>query len=208
MGGAMRKYHLLAVVFLCVLILLAAVYAGGCGNGGGGGGGAEFFVTFTAQGQTFTWTLGATDVEANAFCELLPENGQRFISLATPEVITTSDVDAGTVSNGILLLIDYSGSFTTGTYTAGDGEVEILMAIDDGSTFQNAEYRAAQDEHSSSAAVVVTEVGAQGETIKGTFTATMARDTGEGFGPDPLVITDGSFTLKRIPDDSFVPDQD
>jgi hypothetical protein len=145
------------------------------------------YIKFKANGVEKVFDLGLTEVEENAFGEVL---GGATILFAAPE--TYANIDPNPF-NFIGIVLDGA---TPDTYTWDIGFLDMNYTVD------QAEYSPV-----SGGSVTIIEFGDVGGDITGTFSATVQFS----YSPNPppldstIHIIDGEFKVKRIPDDSWDP---
>jgi hypothetical protein len=184
----MKKYTI--YVFLLVIVSsFLFFYAGSCNKG------LDYYVKFTATSETesdeIVLGLGLEGYSENAFANVI--NGE------TASTLFVATSGTGGSDSSILIAI---GGIVPGTYTfQGDNFLTISYA-DSGIPY-------GLDSTFSTASLTVTSFGEEGETIEGTFTATLYRtlqlDTKAAAPTPDVTITDGSFRVKRIADDTYNP---
>jgi Family of unknown function (DUF6252) len=160
-------------------------YAGSCNNG------LDYYVKFKANGEEVIFGLGFTDVEPNAFANIIYGSSTMFV--ATPDT-----VDKGTTPSSIIVIT--IGGTGPGTYTYGADSQLVISFRDSGVPYILAT--------GSTGSVKVTSFGEVGGTIEGTFEATAYLVSAQGIkmaAPPDLIITEGSFRVKRIADGTFTP---
>jgi hypothetical protein len=183
----MKKY----TIYVFLLTIVSGFFffcAGSCSNG------LDYYVKFTANGEEVVFGLGLTDVEENAFANVVNSDGSNTVFVATP-----ATVDSGMTPSSSIV-IDILGTETR-TYTSNSGELSIYF-MDSGMPY-----------HLISGTVNVTSFGEVGSTIEGRFEATLYKyDAGanslkevKSALPVDITITDGLFKVKRIADDSYIP---
>jgi hypothetical protein len=175
----MRKWLFIA---LCAAVMAAFGVLVSCTSDG-----AEYYVRFKAEGQTYEFSKGFTDI-ANGDAVAVKSEETYLALTGTTDNIDTSAIgdDETEVQNAVFIVLIGT---TTGTYDE-EGEIEIVFVILD-----SVEYDI------SALSVTVTAVNEVGSTVEGTFTATV---TPEG-GGDPIEITEGEFRLYRAEDDVISP---
>jgi hypothetical protein len=171
------------VFLLVIMIGFLFFYAGSCSKG------YEYYVKFKANGEEVIFGLGFTDVEENAFANVIYESETLFV--ATPEA-----VDKSTPPNAsIMILIGGAGP---GTYEYGSDSQLTIYYVDSGFMYSLL-----------TGSVTVTSFGEVGGAIEGTFEATANKIVLSGIKlqpPEPdVTITEGSFRVKRIADETYNP---
>jgi hypothetical protein len=171
--------------------LLAAVIgflfflASSCPNDEG-----DYYIKFKADGVQKEFRLGLTDYESNALGMVSPIDSS-IILFATPETWTNLTSNPANFV-GIIIF-----GTAPGTYTIADLDINY--------TVEQAEYFPVTE-----ASVTITNIGAVGEEITGTFSATVEYNPPDGGVPPSdleIIITDGEFKVKRISDDAIpIPD--
>ena len=179
------KRNLVYAILIVSVVGFLFFFAGSCSDNGSNGG-SIYYIKFKADGVEKVFDLGLTDVEENAFGEVL--GGSMTLLFGTPE--TFANLDAGNPNNfvGITLLGTEAGSY------------------DDDTGLDSFNYTVEQAEYQpSSSELTITSFGAEGGDIVGTFSATVQWASGEPASDPEILITEGEFKVKRIPNDSYDP---
>ena len=170
--------HPVPLVLLMMTVLLNACKKdddGPSGGSGGGGGVPGPVVQFTIDGDGFAdeaITLSASTGSGNALYSTADDE--------TSGNVTTSALD--------LFQLLFQGN-STGTQECSGGTGDVGLSF----TINGQQYLNYTD------TLVITEYGAVGDRIEGTFGGTVIRVNGSGAGTI-ATVTDGVFTFKRIDD--------
>ena len=173
----MKRFLFAAVVFLGVVLVPLFCFAASCDSEG-----SSYYIRFTLDGTAYECNYGATDVNETAFGNVVSGEGQIiFIAGASSYGASTEAPDVG-------IMIMLNGT-TTGTYE-GLSEVMIMIIADDvGYELE-------------SGSVVLTVAGEAGSgTYEGTFSGVVLEE-----GENSLNLSNGSFRVQRLADDTFFPD--
>jgi hypothetical protein len=141
----------------------------------------QYYVTFSADGQSVTFDKGITVTDDEAFVVQDYAQGATYIYAGSESVSDTSNLP----DNYILIRV-----FTTdtGTWQLLASILTVWYYVD------GTEYGAFVDGDTTT--VTITKYGEVGDTIEGTFSSKV-RDNG-----NTIEITDGQFRVKRVADDS------
>jgi hypothetical protein len=171
----MRRMKLFLV---CIIVVAVPVLFFSCSNDGDLG---NYYVKFTADGQSYEFNYGPIEVNTNAFASIM-NGASTFTYVGAASERGTSIFGAEPQS---YIEIGAVGT-TTGTYSGSDVSIELrLNGVNYLSKIPNT--------------VTISIFGALGESVEGTFAA----DFDEISGPGTLSISDGEFTVIRVSDDVF-----
>lgn len=165
-------------VLLLLLVLLVASFFG-CAEDEG----SEYYIKCKIDGVSYTWNHGILDA---ALGDDNPIGGYQTADTATYMYALKSGYSLSSTNApvGGMFMIGFPGS-TTGTFDETDNA---------GMSWLNA---AGDDFDSSFIDIVVTNYGAVGDSIDGTFSGTLD-DGGSG-----MIVTEGSFHVLRLANDSM-----
>jgi hypothetical protein len=172
----MKRFLFAAVIFLGVVLVPLFCFAASCDSEG-----SSYYIRFTLDGTAYDFTKGTTDIEAAAFGNILTQGPWVFMGGTSEEVSSEEEPD-----NGIMILINGT---TADTYSLDPTDEETMFMVIVNGVGYNQE----------SGSVIVTAVGEVGGAIEGTFSGTV-----EG-AETSVSLTDGSFRVKRITDDRYMP---
>jgi hypothetical protein len=152
---------------------------------------SPYYIKFKADGIEKMFELGLTEVEVHAFGEVI---GGMTLLLATPETYPNIGSETENKPNNWIGIV-IAGT-DPGTYTWGIDFVDLNYTVELCEYFPQSE-----------GTVTITSFGDVGEEITGTFSATVVFEYSPGDPPADLeiLLTDGEFKVKRIPDDSWNP---
>ena len=175
----MKKW--LFIVFCVTVVAMLGILVS-CSSDG-----AVYYVRFSADGQSYEFTKGYTDIENGDAVALISVDTYLLITGTTDNVssdaIGNPEAD---VQNVVWVVLNGT---TVGTYDE-EGEIETAYIALNGVAYVP-----------SALSVTVSVINEEGSTIEGTFTATLTPEAG---GED-VVITDGEFKLYRAADNSILP---
>lgn len=149
--------------------------------------GAAYYVRFSADGQSYEFTKGYTDI-GNGDAVALISGDTYLLITGTTDNISSDDIGNPEVEVQNAVWVVLIGT-TAGTYDE-EGGIETAYIAINGVTYVPL-----------ALSITVSVINEIGSTIEGTFTATL---TPEG-GGDAVVIADGEFKLYRAADDSILP---
>jgi hypothetical protein len=170
-------------IFVIIVLLLAGslfYIASSCDSGGGG---ESYYIYAKIDGTVYDWKLGTTDIEPGAFGTYVTpgEGGPAVIILATPETIDSSE---GEPDNYAFFSIVLTSAPPAIYDTIPDDFDEAFYKI-------NGTYWDFTD-----ITLEITEYGEVGGVIAGTFSGTIDDSS------TTMDVTEGSFNVKRIADDT------
>jgi len=164
-------------VLTCMLICSLIIVVSSCETGDNGD---SYYISFTIDSEVFEFTLGLTEVEEHAWVsEINEDTNVDLYFFATPNVETGLTAP----DDYMWFIVKNVEVVTTGSYST----VEVYYGQDGIYYF------------GTPALVDITVYGAVGETLEGTFSATV--DDG---GPS-IEITNGAFRTIRTADNTYAP---
>ena len=162
---------------LLSVLLLAALVVIAC-KPAGEDGGAEYYISFLFDGERVEFTQGLLEFENVPFA-MYATSGGTFIA-ALPQGVSLEGGEPETYAG-----IELMGPLLAGTYDVFLEEAGFMYS------FAEAIW------YAESGSVTVTVAGGVGAAVEGTFSGTVSD------GESDHSVTDGTFRVKRIPDDSF-----
>jgi hypothetical protein len=192
----MGKIRFLPVFALFILVSVGLIACGSSGGGGGGGGDSDspYYINSLINGTTVNYdgslTMGSAITKP----------------IAEPVILSGTTVIFGMKSiSGPSSLIIFNGQ-STGIYRVRDNDV-WLSAMDGDTLAGGIIYGGMKVLYNSSSAFVgvvnVTEYGAIGEAISGSFMVNVSAFVAGGGPSGALSNVSGTFSVEREADDAF-----
>jgi hypothetical protein len=183
-GKFMKLMRIIAVSMLVVFSSLLFIGAS-CESG------PEYYFTFKADGQELTYEQGLDDIESAAFGNINSVTGDALYLFATPN---QGEINSSEPDTYIMFRI-YETS--PGTYISGAGFRPLAAQVTLQYRKEGTLYRS--DSGNGEVTVTVSKVGEVDDVIEGNFQAIVGI-----LGSDEEVqMTDGTFKVKRVADESF-----
>ena len=164
------------VMFMAIIVSPLILFGGSCESK------SPYYIQFTLDGEEYVFEQGLTDVDDNAF-------GHIFFSTTWIYAALEKGQDTSSLPQDYIII--RCGSTTTGTYPWGIDSLLFFRYDRNGEVFF--------PDMGGTTTATIDKYGEVGDTIEGTFTAYLAdQDTGTTI----LQLTNGTFKVKRLEDDS------
>ena len=178
---------LMRIIALAILVSMSSLLFIGASCESG----PEYYFTFKADGQELTYEQGLDDIESAAFGNINGVTGEALYLFAT---LDQGEISASEPDTYIMFRI-YETS--PGTYISGAGFQPLAAQVTLQYRKEGTLYRS--DYGNGEVTVTVSKVGEVDDVIEGSFQAIVGILSSE----EEIQMTDGTFRVKRVADESF-----